>query len=347
VLNWLTFLHLFLYLFIFNNTTLEQQFYHIDDDLLVKQLLGEATEEETLAVNKWKEESESNRAYYQQLKKIWDTSKALAAESNLDEMEAWERFQRLNANRASAKPVAVVRRFSWMKVAASVILLVGLALAIYLMINTGGTPKEVIAQSAQNVLIDTLSDGSIVTLNKKSSIVYPEKFKGKTRTVALKGEAFFSVTPDKKKPFVINVNDVQVTVVGTSFNIKAENGITEVVVETGIVQVTKAGRTVTLNAGEKLVIKANETAVEKEAVSDQLYNYYRTKEFVCEDTPLWKLVKVLNEAYDANIIIERKELNDLRLNTTFNNESIDKVLEIIHLTFDITVIKKDGQIILK
>ena len=163
----------------------------------------------------------------------------------------------------------------------------------------------------------------------------------------MKGEAFFNVKPDKKKPFIITVNDVQVEVVGTSFNIKNEYGSTEVIVETGIVRVTKNGKTIELVAGEKLLLAVDDSIATKETVSDKLYNYYRSKEFVCDNTPLWKLVEVLNEAYDANINIGRKELNDFRLNTTFNNESLDKVLEIIHLTFDITVVRKDGQIILQ
>jgi len=205
-----------------------------------------------------------------------------------------------------------------------------------------------VAQTGQNVLVDTLSDGSVITLNKRSTITYPSKFKGNTRTIALKGEAFFNVAPDKKKPFIISVNDVRVTVVGTSFNIKSENGSTEVVVETGIVRVTRSGKTVELNAGEKIVMDAKDSTTVKEAVSDKLYNYYRSKEFVCDETPLWKLVQVLNEAYDSKIIIGRKELNEKRITTTFYNESLEKILEIIHLTFDITVIKKeDGQIILQ
>src|SRR6185295_8602769 len=81
-------------------------------------------------------------------------------------------------------------------------------------------------QTGQNVLVDTLSDGSVITLNKRSTITYPSKFKGNTRAIALKGEAFFNVAPDQKKPFIISVNDEQETVVGTSFNIKSENGNT-------------------------------------------------------------------------------------------------------------------------
>jgi len=313
----------------------------------VKHLLGEASPEEEQAVIEWMKENETHQQYYNQFKKIWDSSKELAAVSNVDVNRAWERFQ----NRISGKhePAKILKpRFSWLRIAASVILIAGLGIAAFILVNKNTMPKEMVAQTGQNVLVDTLSDGSVITLNKRSTITYPSKFKGNTRAIALKGEAFFNVAPDKKKPFIISVNDVQVTVVGTSFNIKSENGNTEVVVETGIVRVTRSGKTVELNAGEKVVMHADDSIASKEAVDEKLYNYYRTKEFVCDETPLWKLVQVLNEAYDAKIIIGRKELNDKKITTIFYNESLEKILEVIHLTFDITVIKKeDGQIILQ
>lgn len=313
----------------------------------MKHLLGEASPEEKQAVMEWMKENATNQEYYNQFKKIWDSSKELAAESTVDVDKAWERFQKRVTRQH--EPAKILKpRFSWIRVAASVILIAGLGMAAIMLFNKNTAPIEMVAQTQQNVLIDTLSDGSVVTLNKRSTITYPSKFKGDKRTVALKGEAFFNVAPDKKKPFIISVNDVQVTVVGTSFNIKSENGNTEVVVETGVVQVTRTGKTITLNAGEKIVVSANDSTASKEAVSDKLYNYYRSKEFVCDETPLWKLVQVLNEAYDAKIIIGRKELNDMRITTTFYNESLEKVLDVIHLTFDITVVKKeDGQIILQ
>ena len=313
----------------------------------MKHLLGEASPEEEQAVAEWVKESETHQEYYNQFKKIWDQSKALASGSSVDVNRAWERFQ--NRMAGQNEPAKILRpRFSWIRIAASVILVAGLGITLYMLINKNIEPKEMVAKTSQNVLIDTLPDGSVITLNKRSAITYPSKFKGNTRVVALKGEAFFNVAPDKKKPFIISVNDVQVTVVGTSFNIKSENGNTEVVVESGVVQVTRSGKTVELNAGEKVVMHVNDSIASKEAVDEKLYNYYRTKEFVCDETPLWKLVQVLNEAYDAKIIIGRKELNDKKITTIFYNESLEKILEVIHLTFDITVIKKeDGQIILQ
>lgn len=313
----------------------------------MKRLLGEASPEEDQAVQKWVNEDAANQEYYSQLRQIWDSSKELAATSTVDEEKAWQNFQHRIATPTKDAAIIENNRFPWMKIAASVVLVLGLTLALNLLNKRNNVPNEILAQTVQNILIDTLPDNSVVTLNKKSSIRYLSKFNGKKREIALQGEAFFNVTTDKEKPFIITVNDVKVEVVGTSFNVKNENGNTEVVVETGIVRVTKNGRTTELVAGQKLLLTSNDSLVSKEQVTDKLYNYYRSKEFVCDDTPLWKLVEVLNEAYDANIVIGRKELNGLLLNTTFNNESLDNILEIIHLTFGISVIKKDGQIILQ
>jgi ferric-dicitrate binding protein FerR (iron transport regulator) len=170
--------------------------------------------------------------------------------------------------------------------------------------------------------------------------------KGNKRVVKLSGEAFFQVTPNREKPFVVDVNDVEVTVVGTSFNIKSKDGNTEVVVETGIVKVTKDGNTIELKPGEKTIVEKVSSSLTKEANPDKLYQYYRSKVFVCDKTPLWKLVEGLNEAYDANIVIGRKELRNLPLTTTFSNEPLDHILSIIAQTFDITIIKDQQQIIL-
>lgn len=311
----------------------------------MKHLLGEATREEEQVVKDWLNENNANQLYYDQFRKIWDSSKQLAARSTIDVEKAWKKFQ-LNV-RDKKSPVVNLgsKRFPWLSVAASVILVSGIGILFYLLIKS--TPETLTVQTTQNTLVDTLPDGSVITLNKESTVSYPSKFKGDTRLIALQGEAFFNVVPDKEKPFVISVNDLQVTVVGTSFNIKSENGNTEVLVETGIVRITRSGNSVEIAAGEKMLLTRGAEMPAKQPVTDKLHNYYRTKEFVCDDTPLWKLVQVLNDAYDANIVIERDELKNLRLNTTFNNESLDQILEIIHLTFDLKVTRKENdQIIL-
>jgi transmembrane sensor len=263
----------------------------------------------------------------------------------VDTDQAWQRFrQRI----AAPQEKAAVKKafFTPLRAAALLVLVAGAALWGYLSMKDG--PAALLAiQSQSQVLNDTLPDGSMVTLNKNSVLSYKEKFRGDTRAVALKGEAFFRVQPDKSKPFVVQVNDVTVKVVGTSFNVKSGEGATEVIVETGIVQVTRNGKTVELRPGQKVLLKDEDSALVKENVKDHLHNYYHSKEFVCDNTPLWKLVDVLQEAYDVEIEIGREELRNLPLTATFNNESLDHILDIIATTFDIKVTRRNNKIILR
>jgi transmembrane sensor len=204
-----------------------------------------------------------------------------------------------------------------------------------------------VISSGTRTLIDTLPDGSVVTLNKKSTISYPEHFTGSTRQVTLTGEAFFDVTPDKSKPFIISVNDVTVRVVGTSFNVKDNAEKTEVIVETGLVEVANKDQKVKISPREKAtVIKSNPELV-RQNVQDQFYNYYRTGKLVCEDTPLWKLVEILNETYEANIVIENDRIKDLIINTTFDQKSLDSTLSIVGETLTIKVEHHGELIVLK
>jgi ferric-dicitrate binding protein FerR (iron transport regulator) len=325
---------------------LNHNFYHIDDALLVKYLLEETSPEETEMVKEWIVSDEANKKHYDDFKLLWDESKVVAAASSLDEEVQWQKFKNRISSPAKMAPVKRMWSYQWLKVAAVIIFMAGTVALAYTLFSTNEI-KTVAVNSLDKVITDTLPDKSVITLNKNSTLDYPEKFKGDTRTVNLKGEAFFSVTPDKSKPFIIHVNDVTIKVVGTSFNVKSFNGNTEVIVETGIVEVIRDKEEIDLHPNEKILVKKDDSTLTKEKEKGALYNYYRTKEFECDNTPLWQLVQALNQAYDVNIVIERKELRSLPLTTTFNNESLDHILDIIRQTFNISVTKTGNEIILK
>ena len=315
------------------------------DELLVKYLLQEATVSEQQQVQEWLAQNEANRKELEHLEFVWKESQKAAAASTINEQEAWNRFVELR-NEKKTPVISIGASKRWLQMAAAVIvILVGGWFANTFFNNT--YTLEVV-QTRQTVLADTLPDGSVVTLNKNSSIEYNKKFtKGKTRALKLQGEAFFNVTANKEKPFVIAVNDVEVKVVGTSFNIKTVKGQTEVIVKTGIVEVTRNGNTVRLTPNEKIITPVKDTVLVKSVITDKLYDYYQSKEFVCDNTPLWRLTEVLNEAYGTTIVLGRPELRNLRINTTFNNESLDHILTIIAQTFQLQIVKQENQIIIQ
>ncbi|SDE77491.1 FecR family protein [Mucilaginibacter pineti] len=325
----------------------------IDDDLLVKYLLGEVTPAEYILVENWISASTENRSEYERFKLIWDESQQIAA-ANVDEDAAYTRLHnRIHTNQPAQRqtPIRRLKTSHWIGLAASVVLICTVLWLTFNHVYDNGSISVVKIDSRGKVRTANLPDGSVITLNSHSTLLYPERFKGEIRPVSLQGEAFFKVAPDKSKPFIIKVNDVTVRVVGTSFNIKERNGKTEVIVETGIVKVSKKQSSVNLIPGERVTINKDEGVLSKEISKGKLYNYYLTGELICDHTPLAELVPALNEVYGAHIIIGNKALQNLPITTVFKKQSLDDVLTVIADTFEgtskITVVRKGKQIILR
>lgn len=319
---------------------------HMNDDLLVKYLVGEATPSEHQQVQEWIEAGEENRQYYEQFKKIWDGSINAISPRNVDEDAAFARLQYRIKNTPAVPEgeTRPIRRINWLAIAASLILVCA---AGYFAANYFGRVSVINLQSNNRVLTDTLPDGSVITMNTLSQFSYPNRFKEATRTVSLQGEAFFKITPDKTKPFIIKVNGVTVRVVGTSFNIKSRNGKTEVIVATGIVNVSRDKNSINLNPGEKTVVLKSGDSFSKVNTRGNLYSYYVNKELVCDQTPLSELVAALNEVYGSHIIIANHALDKLPYTTVFKDQSLDQILSVVSETFKITVEHKGSKIILK
>lgn len=311
---------------------MDEKYTYINDDLLAKYLLNEASELERMEVYKWVNEHPLNQKYFEDLQTILEKSK-LQHDESINEYEALER---LNARLIQQNKSNGFLKF--FRIAAIITVVCGLGWFMY--VNT--IASNVNVQSANQVLTKSLPDGSVAILNKESSLTFKGGFFTKKRTVNLKGEAFFNVEPDKSKPFVITVNDVTVTVVGTSFNVKSINGQTSVIVETGIVKVNNAKDSVRLIAGERVQLQSNQAHLNKATNNGKLYNYYYTHELVCDNTPLEELVPVLNEKFKANIIISNPKIKSLPISTVFKDEPLKEILNIIAQTFKIKVVTKNG-----
>lgn len=314
------------------------------DDLLVKFLLGEAGDTEQQEVERWIKASKENESYFRHFSLIWEQSKQLASVSSVSEDRAWERFQRRvqQPARPQARRVSLFNQ-SWAR-AASVLLLIA---AGWLGYRNVWLPSQLLVLSSEETAItETLPDGSVVTLNRHSRLSCPQRFSGARREVQLDGEAFFDITPDKQHPFVIAANGVSVKVVGTSFNVKTNKEKTEVIVETGIVEVSKKKAMVRVKPNEKVTVLRSSAPV-KEKNEDAFYNYYRTNEFNCVNTPLWRLADVLGEAFNVRIQFANPEIKELKLTTTFHNEPLENIITVICETFGLTAERNGKDIILK
>jgi transmembrane sensor len=313
--------------------------------MLVKYMLGEASPEEIGTVEQWLEADPGNRRHYEHFLLIWQESRLPGSQFTFDEQAAWKKFQQRIGDERPVRH-SVLFRSSWIWAAASLLLLVVMAVSGYLLFRP--SPAAIATRtlrSPSGAMTDTLPDGSIVVLNRYSTISYPEKFQDSSgRTVQLRGEAFFSVAPDKNRPFRVHTGEITVTALGTSFNVRTNGQNTEVIVETGLVKVVDPHHSLLVAPNEKLILHKNDTSYIRESVAGDLYKYYRTKSFVCDNTPLWQLIDDLNETYNIHISIKRPSLRELRLNATFRDESPEQILSVVCKTFRITMTRTGGQI---
>ena len=320
---------------------------NMNDDLLVKFVVGETDADENAIVGNWLKADKKKLNYYYDFKKIWEDSLLIAAKNtHVDENAAWRLLQNRIHEKDNDVHTLTRSSFQWLRIAASIMLISTLGWLGYSYFENKSANTLIQIHAANTTLNDTLPDGTKITLNKNSSLSYTSKFKGNTRPVTLKGEAFFTVSPDKTKPFIITINDVTVQVVGTSFNVKNKNGKTTVDVETGIVKVSKNKDQVELRHGEKVIIAELQSQLLKSVSKGKLYNYYRNKELICEQTPLQELVDALNEIYGIKIIIKKTALQKKPITTVFKDQSLEQILEVIRETFMIEIERKNNQIIL-
>lgn len=318
------------------------------DDLIVKYIVGETTEEEARHVQEWIASDEKHRKTYDHYMAIWEHSKSSERVPEPDLEAAWQRFveKRTTAVRHADVPVrrsiVLKRPFrNMIGVAAAVLVMFA---AWWAFIRKDNMSFETIAASETY----TLPDQSVVTLNSRSRLWYEKSFNRKERQVAMTGEAFFDVAKNRQKPFLVRVDDIEVRVLGTSFNIRSDVSETEIVVESGSVKVSRGKDNYLLEPGDKLLFSGKGTKASVSRVNNQLYQYYRTNMFVCDGTPLSQLAESLGQAYGVKVRIGDQKLKAQQLTGKFpRTNTIEPILETVALTLNATVVKENDVYILK
>lgn len=183
-----------------------------------------------------------------------------------------------------------------------------------------------------------LADGTKVWINSESKLRYPVHFGADKRVVYLEGEAYFDVEKDKKKPFIVKTQGVDVKVLGTSFNVCSysdEKEIQTTLVE-GKVEVmnTKVKKErVILEPGYQARFKKNGAILTSQKVDVNLYTSWKDERFVFENIRLEDLLKRLARWYDVEIFYMNNEVKDIRFSGGIKRyDKLDKLLYMFERT---------------
>ena len=195
-----------------------------------------------------------------------------------------------------------------------------------------------------------LDDGTEIWLNSASELKYPAHFVGNERRVCLVGEAYFQVARNEAAPFIVETRDMDVKVLGTSFNVSAyedEENSHATLVE-GRVEVDDKvnGEKVTLTPGEQALLQGKEMVVRE--VNTKLYSMWRLDRFTFASEDMEGVIRKLSRWYNVNFFFSNSSMKQKRFTGSLPKYSdISQVLKMIEMTTDIKFQVKGNTIIIQ
>jgi len=335
-------------------------------DLLAKYVSDECSYRERMEIERWMQHHPENEAFMERVRRTWNYSDSKSeffmANTAKAKQSIWNRIEgkEKSGNSSIPPPLNQLSPDSLEKDTAplyktlrrlAIAIVAGLAFVVIALLVEGpifnSSPKMIHRQTAigeKSML--TLSDGTQVWLNENSEIHYPEMFTGETRNIEMKGEAFFNVEKNPARPFTIRIGNIVTKVLGTSFNIDAqdENGGISVHVVSGRVlffEEENEDRGVVLIQGEKATYRPEGNTIEKNKVHDENFLAWHTGLLTFDNSTLEEVAATLSELYGKEISASA-DVKDCHYTATFHRKSLNAVLENLRESLGIEA-REDGE----
>lgn len=236
---------------------------------------------------------------------------------------------------------------SWAAIAAAII---GVAVVFSVLINRQNMEENLLTLSNDensSTLVSTLDDGSRIYMANNTSVTKPKVFKRGKREIYLNGDAFFEVSKNPDRPFIIETDLLKVEVLGTSFNIISNNVNNPTVsVNTGVVRVTvkNSGVSRVLNAGESAVIMEGDILDNKIDAGTEFSKYREAMHF--KDESLENVVDIINQTSGKTPIIVSDKVKERLITATLPGRDPEAVVNLICSAMNLKKGNRDGSIVI-
>ena len=323
--------------------------------LLSKYFAGECSEAELGKLNNWIVKKETNRLLFNELQKDRELIGKYKEMKTVDVDKAWNNLsERIEAtgydNQTNLNPSRYIKnRISapyLIGFAASILIVTGLLITYKSLVAKRGF--ETMVASDKNASF-ALPDGSMILLHRDSKVMYPKDFGIKQRELSLTGEAFFEVTPDADKPFIVKADKARIKVLGTSFAVdeRAGKNRIEVFVEKGKVSLYQEEMEHTgilVESGYVGQLTGN-MATKYLNKNDNILAW-KTGKIIFTETRLAEVINVLEKVYGKEIIIEKKEALNWPYTNTFDNQDLESVTRVLAETYQFGIEQDRDRIVL-
>lgn len=276
--------------------------------LVIKYINKETTEEETLEVLNWINADKENKILFFQIKDIVDTLNY--TENKPQELQLlWE--QMLKQNQSETVPNKPIRKrkpfLGLLQYAAAVLIVCAGVFGYHQYVSAHQTITVSVALS-EGVKKINLPDHSTIWLKPGSSINYDAEFAN--RIVNLKGDGFFNVTKlldekGQRKPFTVATPKLEVSVLGTSFNVIDDAQEQDVIVKTGVVKVKNEAKSKTLHPGDRVQLLNGQLIIDH--VNANLFMGWTNGGYKFENTGINDIQELLALSYNCKVVVDHPE----------------------------------------
>lgn len=308
--------------------------------MIHRELVGELSELDAVVLDQWKEDNEDNLAIYQDTVEIWNLMSNYATPTlDINVTQALEdqltriRKEPLNQEKNTQTKRISIRLIQWvMRIAAALVFV--LAATFIIRSGDGGVNFS----SGDEMQYVQLTDGSNIWLDKNSTLTADDSFGDGSRKVKITGKAFFDITRDEFRPFIINTNKLTVSVLGTSFTIDASFANPVVEVKSGKVEVKTELDSKIITKGLRLETNEIGNLIQSEVDINDVFGW-ANDDLSFKDAPLSQVLAELGVHFNINFVY--KGVMDLN-NCPFTSKSLadtqlDDILEILKLTYDMNI----------
>ncbi|WP_338869976.1 FecR family protein [Spirosoma sp. SC4-14] len=194
------------------------------------------------------------------------------------------------------------------------------------------------------LIMHRLPDNSTVWMHSGASITYPKSFAATSRQVTFSGEGFFDIQKDKTRPFLIRSGEMQIKVLGTSFNVKApaSHRIFQISVVTGRVQVTapdknKTEQQIILHPQQQAIFETDSRRLVASAIPLQnRHEIYEPVSIQFDNTPINEVVKQLEKRFSVQIRLQNPKMSSCLVNADFEHQPLPSIMEMLCTALDAT-----------
>lgn len=319
---------------------------HISEEIIQKFISNCCSDEELRLVQQWMDESEENAQEIFELEKTAMLADSLKTDKHQHDRIWTSINEKIIDDKLRQSKMKRLKIFRWSAAAA---VFVGILLGSLFLFRQ---PKiEMIELTAENGTITvTLPDSTKVWLNRYASITYPKAFAADYRKVSVSGEAYFEVTPDKSRPFTVEGEWLNVTVLGTKFNFisSAESDNTVSLLEGKVEVVPNNNKDgVVLVPGQKAEFNPHNGQMTVTAVNTTLDAVWHDRLIHFHNATVQEIASDLEELYNVDITIRPSvDRNRTYSGVTVSYESIDSTLSALCATLPLVYTLQDQNVVL-